>query len=116
MILVISGGRNYRLTNNDIKLLDSIRHLITEIVSGGATGVDSEAKKYAHNHSIKFTEFKANWRIFGKSAGHIRNRDMAIYGDAVLLFPGDKGTESMFNFAVEQGLTVLDYREGNNCV
>lgn len=116
MILVISGGRNYKLTNEDIELLDSIRHTITEIVSGGAKGVDTEAENYAHNHDIKFTKFKAKWHIFGNSAGHVRNRDMAVYSDAVLLFPGGKGTESMHGFAVELGLVVLDYRERVNFV
>ncbi len=116
MKLIISGGRNYKFTDNDIELLDNIRHTITEIVSGGATGADTEAKNYALSHDISFKEFPANWRVFGRSAGHIRNRDMAIYSDAVLLFSGGKGTESMFGFAVEHGLMVLDYRMGNTFV
>jgi hypothetical protein len=114
MKLAISGGRHYKFTDNDIKLLDSIivKHNITEIVSGGASGADTEAKFYALGYGIKFTEFPANWHKFGRSAGWIRNRNMAIYADAVLLFPGGKGTESMYGFAVEHKCRVLDYRKG----
>lgn len=114
MKLVISGGRNYKFTNDDIRLLDImvVLHNITEIVSGGASGADAEAKKYALKHNIKFTEFRADWRKFGRAAGSLRNRDMALYADAVLLFPGGKGTASMYSFAVEHGCKILDYRKG----
>ncbi len=116
MKLIISGGRSYKFTKDDIDLLDSIRHTITEIVSGGAKGADTEARNYALKHGIKYKVFQADWNRFHISAGAIRNRDMAIYADIVLLFPGGRGTESMHGFAVEHGLVVLDYREGNTFV
>lgn len=110
MKLIIAGGRHYKFTSADITLLDCIRHTITEIVHGGATGADTEAGIYALVHKVPCKVFEADWHRFGKSAGHIRNRDMAIYADTVLLFPGGRGTESMHRFAVEHSLTILDYR------
>ena len=110
MKLIISGGRKYKFTNEDIDLLHSIRHNITEIVHGGAAGADTEAGMYAQVYNIPCKVFKADWNRFGKSAGHLRNRDMAVYADAVLLFPGGRGTQSMHDIAVEYNLTILDYR------
>jgi len=113
MRLIIAGGRGYKFTSADITLLDCMKHTITEIVTGGATGADTEGLSYAQACGIPCKVFGADWRKFGKSAGHIRNRDMAIYADTVLLFPGGRGTESMHKFAVEHGLTILDYRNEN---
>ena len=110
MKLIIAGGRKYKFTSADITLLDHIKHRITEIVHGGAAGVDTEAGIYAQIYNIPCKVFKADWDKFGKSAGHLRNRDMAIYADVVLLFPGGRGTESMRRFAIEYNLTILDYR------
>lgn len=111
MRLIISGGRNYKFTNADITLLDNMRDKITEIITGGAKGADTEGLIYAEVHSIPVKVFMAVWSKFGRSAGHIRNRDMAIYADAVVLFPGGRGTESMYQFAVTQGLVIFDYRK-----
>lgn len=111
MKLIISGGRKYQFTRADITLLNSIRHTISEIITGGAAGADTEGLQYAQVYKIPTKVFTALWATFGRSAGHIRNRDMAIYADAVILFPGGRGTESMYQFAVTHGLTIFDYRK-----
>ena len=110
MKLIISGGRKYKFNKEDIALLDSIKHTITEIVTGGATGADSEGILWAITNGIPFKQFPADWSHLGKKAGIIRNKQMAIYGDAVLLFTGGRGTQNMYKCAVEEGITVLDYR------
>lgn len=38
----------------------------TEIVSGGARGVDTSAKEYALSHNIKLTEFLPEYSKYGK--------------------------------------------------
>lgn len=111
MKLIIAGGRNYKFTSEDIILLDNMRDKITEIVSGGATGADTEGVKWGRAHNLPCRIFFPIWRKFGRSAGHIRNRDMAIYADAVVLFPGGRGTESMYQCAITQGIIRYDYRK-----
>jgi len=52
-----------------------------EIVTGGCpTGVDAWAESW-----MRSTIFNADWDRHGKAAGPIRNREMAQYGDALLL-------------------------------
>lgn len=45
----------------------------TEIVSGGAKGVDSSAREYAMTHGIKLTEFLPEYDKYGRSAPLKRN-------------------------------------------
>jgi len=60
---------------------------IREIISGGANGADSLAKKYARQHlNIKYTEFPADWNKHGKAAGFIRNQQIVDACDTVLAF------------------------------
>lgn len=56
-----------------------------EVVCGGANGIDTCGEMWAKWQGIPVTYFPANWDKHGKSAGPIRNRDMAKYGDALLL-------------------------------
>lgn len=49
------------------------------IVSGGARGADSLAEIYAKKHGYEFKEFKADWDLYGKSAGYKRNEEMHKY-------------------------------------
>lgn len=58
---------------------------ITEIVSGGAPGVDSMAKFVAEMFGVPLKVFQADWNKFGTKAGPIRNGEMADYADALLL-------------------------------
>ena len=79
-----------------------------EIVQGGANGVDSLAKQYAHEHNMSCMEFKADWKQFGKAAGPIRNNDMAKYSDMLIAFQPElptKGTQNMINTAKKYRLT-----------
>lgn len=50
---------------------------IKKIISGGAPGADQLAERYAHEHRIKFKEYPANWDLLGKSAGPVRNAELA---------------------------------------
>lgn len=58
---------------------------VTEIVSGGAKGVDTSAQRFAEWWEKPFKCFPADWDTYGKSAGHIRNKQMAEYADVLLL-------------------------------
>lgn len=73
---------------------------ITEVVSGGAKGVDSLAVEWASKNGIPYTEFKAEWdnirvkdavvavnkwgRKYNKMAGFQRNQKIVDYADAII--------------------------------
>ncbi len=58
----------------------------TEIISGGAKGVDSLAKQYALAHGIKLTEFLPDYARYQKAAPILRNNQIIQYADLVLAF------------------------------
>ena len=71
--------------------------IITEIISGGARGVDRLAIQYAEIIEKPCRVFYADWTKYGKSAGPIRNTAMAKYADyGVALWDGkSRGTKHM---------------------
>ena len=58
----------------------------TEIVSGGAKGIDQCAAAYAVAHGLTLTEFKPDYRRYGKGAPLKRNVEIVDYADCVLIF------------------------------
>src|SRR5262245_60137320 len=108
MKLIIAGGRDYKLTEADYMRLDELwrQAEIEEVVSGGASGADRCGEQWAGQHNIPVKRFVPQWEAFGKAAGPMRNRAMAGYADAVALFPGGRGTESMYNEAKKAGIEI----------
>lgn len=84
---------------------------ITEIVSGGARGVDRLGEQFAKEMNIPIKQFIPDWDGLGKKAGHVRNRDMGDYADALIaLWDGvSKGTKGMIEYAEKKGLKVYVY-------
>ena len=109
MKVIIAGGRCFKGTNKDWEILCTMsqRYGICEIVSGGASGADSVGEHFAKESGIVCKIFPADWSTYGKSAGPIRNGQMAEYADAVILFPGGRGTANMRKLAKEHGLKIL---------
>jgi hypothetical protein len=112
MKVIIAGGRDYNFNPSDIAYLNKLRITlpITEVVSGAAKGADKCGEDWAKKHNIPIKQFPANWDKHGKSAGFKRNKQMAQYADAAILFPGGRGTDMMFGLAKEHGLKILDKR------
>ena len=50
-----------------------------EIVSGGASGTDAMAERYARERGYSLQIFPAEWSRYGKRAGYVRNREMHSY-------------------------------------
>lgn len=111
MKLIIAGGRDYDFNVHDYNHLDALQreHHFTEVVSGGATGADSDGESWAHHWKLPVKRFPADWALHGKKAGPLRNAEMAAYADAVALFPGGKGTESMRREDEKAGIKVFDF-------
>lgn len=71
------------------------QYSIIEVVSGDARGIDQFGIDWAVDNWIPYKTFPANWDKYGKSAGAIRNREMAEYADILFAFwdmksPGTK--------------------------
>jgi hypothetical protein len=107
--VIIAGGRNVHFEIFDILFLDRLheKYKFTEIISGGATGIDEDAEIYAEDIGIPVKRFPADWKKYGRAAGPIRNAEMARYADAVILFPGGRGTANMRECAVRHGIKVF---------
>lgn len=58
----------------------------TEIISGGAKGVDASAKEYALTHNIPFCEFLPDYKKYGRAAPLKRNLVIIQNADLVLAF------------------------------
>ena len=112
MKTIIAGGRN--VTEADIleSALDELPWQISEVVSGGAKGVDQMGEEWAERNSIPVKQFKADWKTYGRAAGPKRNEQMAEYAEALLaIWDGQsKGTANMIKNAEKQGLTVHVFR------
>jgi hypothetical protein len=106
--VIIAGGRDYQVTLEDWQKLNEIP--ITEVVSGGASGADKGGEQYAEDKQIPVRKFPADWKEHGRAAGPIRNREMAQYADAVVLFRGGIGTNSMKAEAEKAGIAIYDFR------
>ncbi len=109
MKLIVAGGRDYHFTEADYQILTAIIEInnVTEIIQGGATGIDKCAKTFALDSDLICVEFPADWYTFGKSAGPLRNVQMAKYADALLVFPGGIGTQSMLKIARTHKLKIF---------
>lgn len=111
MRTIIAGGRDL-IWNASYQLwLDEMHAAlpITHVISGGARGADSCGEMWAKLSHVPCTVFPADWKRHGKAAGPIRNRQMAEAADALLAFPGGKGTANMIETACSLGLRVILY-------
>ena len=82
--------------------------LVTELVSGGAKGIDTCARVYALSHGLKLTEFLPDYRRYGRAAPLVRNREIVAYADQVLAFWDGKspGTKYVIDQCKKQKKTV----------
>lgn len=116
--IIIAGGRdfnNYDLLAKSMDILLEPRkrnRSPIEIVSGGARGVDQLGERYALNSKFLLTIMNADWDFHGKAAGHIRNRDMAVYSTHLAAFWDGKsrGTKNMIDTAKKLGLKCKIFR------
>ena len=109
MRTIIAGSRDI----DDMKLLESAiaesKMDITIVVCGEARGVDWLGKEWAISRNIPVHSFPANWSLHGKSAGFIRNTEMAENADAIIaVWDGEsRGTKMMIDIAKKKGLKVF---------
>ncbi len=102
--VIVAGSRDitdYKLLC-EVMVASNAAFKATEIVSGGAKGVDELAERWAREHKVKLTVMKAKWNdldvpgavievrqgdydgYYNSKAGLMRNEDMAAYADALV--------------------------------
>ena len=82
MKVAVIGSRN--LTVEDLG--QYLPEETTEIVSGGAKGVDTCAREYALAKGLKLTEFLPEYSRYGRGAPLKRNLQIIDYAHCVLTF------------------------------
>jgi hypothetical protein len=82
MKLAVIGSRNL----NIVDLEKYVPGDVSEIVSGGARGVDSNAREFARKNKIPLKEFLPDYRRFGRGAPLKRNLQIIEYADMVIAF------------------------------
>ena len=104
MKIAIIGSRRINIKNIDEYILDGV----TEIVSGGAKGVDSDAKEYAERTGIKYTEFLPQYDKYKKAAPLKRNIEIIEYSDRVIAFwdGSSKGTRFVIEECRKRNKTI----------
>lgn len=80
-----------------------------KVVAGKARGADTMAVDWAVTRFCQFCEYPADWDKHGKSAGHIRNKQMIVCEepDLVVAFPGGRGTANMIKQAQDAGIETI---------
>ena len=124
--IIIAGSRTF---NNYPRLHKELKNYISkynlkpeeiEIISGTARGADKLGENFARVNGIKCVRFPADWNTYGKSAGYIRNAEMAKYASqehGVLFAFWDgksKGTKHMIDLATKYHLEIYVIKEEMN--
>ena len=111
--VVIAGCRDYTNYEEAKVYIDFCLSNIRKvndiiIISGCASGADAIGEQYAEENGFKVEKYPANWEKYGRSAGPIRNKQMAEITDYVICFwdGKSKGTKSMIEFAKKYNKTI----------
>jgi hypothetical protein len=85
MKTIIAGSRS--ITDYEMVKLAIIKSgfKITQVISGGAVGVDKLGERWAQENNVPVKRFPADWKTYGKAAGPIRNSEMVKYCEAAII-------------------------------
>lgn len=123
MRILVTGSRD--LTDYDL-VHDALSELFLEgdideftVVHGGARGADRIAGQWAgimKRYGVKEEVFNADWKQYGRRAGHLRNAEMiATRPDRVLAFyhaeARNLGTRDCVKKARVAGIPVDEYTQ-----
>lgn len=116
--VIVAGSRDF----NDFSLVEKslmmyfkenqLHRNDIEIISGTARGADRLGEIFANKYGLKLTKFPADWNYYGKSAGYVRNEQMAKYANKEngVLFAfwngTSRGTKHMIDLAKKYNLQI----------
>lgn len=124
MKTIIAGSRFFNDYDYLLHVIATCPFYITEVVSGGARGVDQLAIQFAKEHCLPFRVFEAKWsdlvtkpvkvkydkqgNPYNVLAGFNRNQQMAEYADALIAIHlnNSTGTKDMIERAHSQSIPI----------
>jgi len=107
MKVAVVGSRNLHVEH----LEDYLPEGTTELISGGARGVDTSARNYALQHGLKLTECLPEYSRYGRSAPLKRNITIIEQADLVLAFwdGTSRGTKFVIDNCKKRNIPVKIY-------
>lgn len=111
MKILVCGGRAYNNAKHVFETLRALDPKPTLLINGGAPGADALAREWAIANNVAVQTFYANWAVYGRAAGPIRNQKMIDDGkpELVIAFPGHLGTIDMCKRARACGIKVVEH-------
>ena len=103
----VIGCRN--IDTYDIQeIISYIPKQCSEIVSGGAQGIDQMAREIAKTLSVPITEFLPDYQKYGRAAPVRRNQQIVDYSDLIIaVWDGEsKGTRDALLRALKSGKAI----------
>ena len=108
--IVVAGCRDYNNYDEAKEYIDICIEKIRDedeiiFVSGACRGADQLGERYAEENGFSIERYPAQWSRYGKSAGVIRNREMAEVRDYIICFWDGKSKETklMIDIAKDMG-------------
>ena len=106
--IIIAGSRDF----SSFKTLENFCNTVipsgveVTIISGGARGADRLGERYARKYNYSLQIYPAEWDVYGRAAGPIRNEQMASVATHLIAFwdGSSRGTQNMINLAHRYGL------------
>jgi hypothetical protein len=124
--VVVCGPRDFNDADIVFEAIEKSEFVISEIVSGGSTGVDTIGEHWAREKGIPVKRFVPDWSNidvpgavvkanskgkYNAKAGFDRNQKIAEYADALIVLDLDTNdTSDMVERAEKAGLKVFKYR------
>lgn len=92
MKVAVVGSRGLVVDN----LVQYLPKETSEIISGGAKGIDTCAEEYAKKNNIKLIVIKPDYQRYKKGAPLIRNKEIVDLADCVIAFWDKKSRGTKF--------------------
>ncbi len=104
MKVAVIGSRGIIINN----LEEYLPKDVTELVSGGAKGVDTCAREYAQSKGLPIKEFLPDYRRYSRGAPIKRNQEIIQYADLVLAFwdGTSRGTKNVIDSCHKQNIPI----------
>ena len=113
--VIIAGGRDFddyeymsTKLNELFKDPKTFNNKTIKVISGMAKGADFLAIRYADENKLTKIIFPANWKVYHRIAGFLRNNDMLSIATHLIAFWDRKsnGTKHMIEIAQMKGIPV----------